>query len=85
MNRSLPRRIGATLAHIQDLLDTIVHIGFKRAKDAGVAADGRLSNRTGISRFLRFFSEVGDSFYNRYSDIKSTKEVESDSASKEDN
>ncbi len=67
MNKSLSSRIGRTLAHIQDLIDTVFHAIFKRGKDISIEKKG--------SKVVGFFSEIGDAFYREYSELKQEKQT----------
>jgi len=63
MNKPISRQLGSALAHIQDLLDTIFHITFKRIKS-------RSERGPRSTSILRFFSDAGDSFYEKYTELK---------------
>ncbi|MEE9190430.1 MAG: hypothetical protein V3U16_06635 [Candidatus Neomarinimicrobiota bacterium] len=63
MNKPISRQIGSALAHIQDLMDTIFHITFKRVKS-------RSEKGPRSAGILRFFSDAGDSFYEKYTELK---------------
>lgn len=72
MSSSLSKRLGETLAHVQDFFDTLVHVGIRRAAETGQekgASEAR--ERSGMGRLLGFFTEVGDAYYRKYGDIKS--------------
>lgn len=66
MSKELSERLGETLAYLQDLTDTIAHsvIGRIRKSKKG----DRIANRA-----IQFFSELGDSYYRKYSEIKGRK------------
>ena len=58
MSKSFSKQLGSTLAHIQDLFDTVVH-GLLRSSD---------SNKE--NKVLNNIKDAGDSYYKTYSDIK---------------
>ncbi len=66
MNKELSERVGEALAHFQDLTDTIAHIAIKRIRNS--KKGNQVANRT-----IKFFSELGDSYYRKYSEIKGRK------------
>ena len=74
MNDSFSKRFGETLAHVQDFFDTVVHFGIKRISNSGKTKDSSETEKpSGVGKVLRFVSDMGDAFYNKYGDIKSDK------------
>ena len=75
MNSSFSRRLGEVLAHVQDLFDTALHLGIKRVTESEKKSNSD-GNEEGsrLGKILRFFGEVGDSYFKKYGDIKSGKE-----------
>lgn len=79
MKPALPTRIGETLAHIQDFFDSLIHFGVKRAKEVKKEIDQSSNGNSSIfGKLLGFFSEMGDSFYRKYTEIKSEKDSDKD-------
>ncbi|MCK5330705.1 MAG: hypothetical protein KAK01_04805 [Candidatus Marinimicrobia bacterium] len=66
MSKELSERLGESLAHLQDLTDTIAHSVIRRIRNS--KKGDRIANRT-----IQFFSELGDSYYRKYSEIKGRK------------
>ena len=64
MNRPLSTRMGELFAHVQDLIDTMIHTAIKR-----VDANDKLDKRTG--KIVGFIARIGDAYFNKYTDIKS--------------
>ena len=60
MNKSFSKQLGSTLAHIQDLFDTIFH---------GLLKSGGNKNNKVISNI----QDAGDAYYETYTDIKKGK------------
>tara|TARA_Y100001936_G_C15547008_1_gene395459 strand:+ start:62 stop:256 length:195 start_codon:yes stop_codon:yes gene_type:complete len=58
VSKSFSKQLGSTLAHIQDLFDTVVH-GLLRSSD---------SNKE--NKVINNIKDAGDSYYKTYSDIK---------------
>ena len=58
MSKSFSKQLGSTLAHIQDLFDTVIH-GLLRSSD---------SNKK--NKVVNNIKDAGDSYYKTYSDIK---------------
>ena len=58
MSESFSKQLGSTLAHIQDLFDTVIH-GLLRSSD---------SNKE--NKVINNIKDAGDSYYKTYSDIK---------------
>lgn len=58
MSKSFSKQLGSTLAHIQDLFDTVIH-GLLRSSDS------RKENKV-----INNIKDAGDSYYKTYSDIK---------------
>ncbi len=58
MSKSFSKQLGSTLAHIQDLFDTVIH-GLLRSSD---------SNKE--NKVINNIKDAGDSYYKTYSDIK---------------
>ena len=75
MNSSFSKRLGEVLAHVQDLFDTALHLGIRRVNESGEKSDSD-GNKKGSrpGKILRFFGEIGDSYFKKYGDIKSGKE-----------
>ncbi len=75
MSSSFSRRLGEVLAHVQDLFDTALHFGIRRVTKSGNKSDSDGNGEGSRSgKILRFFGEVGDSYFKKYGDIKSGKE-----------
>ena len=64
MNRPLSTRIGELFAHVQDLFDTMIHTAIKR-----LGENVKLYKKTG--KVVGFITRIGDSYFNKYKDIKS--------------
>ena len=64
MNKPLSTRIGELFAHVQDLLDTMIHSAIKR-----VGKNDKLDKKTG--KIVGFITRIGDAYFNKYKDIKS--------------
>ena len=64
MSKSLSKQLGSTLAHIQDLFDTVIH-GFLKT-----------SNRNEDNKVINNIKDAGSSYYKTYSDIKKGKDNE---------
>lgn len=62
MSKSFSKQLGSTLAHIQDLFDTIFHGLLK-------SGDKKTKNKV-ISKF----QDAGDAYYETYTDIKKGKD-----------
>ena len=62
MSKSFSEQLGSTLAHLQDLFDTVLH-GLLRA------AGGKKKNKV-----MSNIKDAGDAYYETYSDIKKGKE-----------
>ena len=62
MNKSFSKQLGSTLAHIQDLFDTIVQ-GLLRSKNKGTG-----------NKVVDNVRDAGESYYNTYENIKKGKE-----------
>ncbi len=58
MSKSFSKQLGSTLAHIQDLFDTVIH-GLLRS-----------SNSNKENKVINNIKDAGDSYYKTYSDIK---------------
>jgi|TARA_B100000700_G_C14429329_1_gene571877 hypothetical protein len=58
VSKSFSKQLGSTLAHIQDLFDTVIH-GLLRSSD---------SNKE--NKVINNIKDAGDSYYKTYSDIK---------------
>ena len=58
MSKSFSKQLGSTLAHIQDLFDTVIH-GLLRSSD---------SNKE--NKVINNIKDAGDSYYKTYSEIK---------------
>ena len=58
MSKSFSKQLGSTLAHIQDLFDTVIH-GLLRSSD---------SNKE--NKVINNIKDAGGSYYKTYSDIK---------------
>ena len=58
MSKSFSKQLGSTLAHIQDLFDTVIH-GLLRSSD---------SNKE--NKVINNIKDAGDSYYKTYSNIK---------------
>ena len=62
MNKSFSKQLGSTLAHIQDLFDTIVQ-GLLRSKNKGTG-----------NKVVDNVKDAGESYYKTYENIKKGKE-----------
>ena len=62
MSKTFSKQLGSTLAHIQDLLDTVIHGLFR--------SSGSKNENTVINNI----KDAGDSYYKTYSDIKKGKD-----------
>ena len=62
MSKSFSKQLGSTLAHIQDLFDTVIH-GLLKSSDSN--KDNKVMNN---------IKDAGDSYYKTYSDIKKGKD-----------
>ena len=72
MSGTFSKRLGETLAHAQDFIDTVVHFGIKRVSKSDTTKDlSETEKPSGVGKVLRFFSEMGDAYYNKYNNIKS--------------
>ncbi|MFQ6673705.1 MAG: hypothetical protein ACE5GH_02825 [Fidelibacterota bacterium] len=72
MKQPFARRLGETLAHIQDLLDRLIQVVLQRTREASDRSrKHKVARTSGVAGLLKFFSEVGDSFFSKYSEIKS--------------
>ena len=58
MGKSFSTQLGSTLAHIQDLFDTIVHGLIKSSK------------RGSKNRVMKNMKDAGESYYKTYENIK---------------
>ena len=72
MSSTFSKRLGETLAHVQDFFDTVVHFGIKRVSESDKTKDPSETEKpSGVGNVLRFFSQIGDAYYNKYTKIKS--------------
>ncbi|MFH1852187.1 MAG: hypothetical protein ABIA75_07580 [Candidatus Neomarinimicrobiota bacterium] len=63
MSKKLSQRLGETMAHVQDLADTMVHILIKRVNSS--------SHGASISdKLVKFVTSFGDSYFKKYTEIK---------------
>ena len=62
MSKSFSKQLGSTLAHIQDLFDTVIH-GLLRSSD-----------RNKDNKVMNNIKDAGNSYYKTYSDIKKGKD-----------
>jgi len=62
MSKLFSKQLGSTLAHLQDLFDTVIQ-GLLRS------AGGKKKNKV-----MSNIKDAGDSYYETYSDIKKGKE-----------
>ena len=62
MGKSFSRQLGSTLAHIQDLFDTVVHGLIKSSK------------KESENRVVENLRDAGESYYKTYENIKKEKE-----------
>tara|TARA_Y100001970_G_scaffold219003_1_gene268672 strand:+ start:63 stop:257 length:195 start_codon:yes stop_codon:yes gene_type:complete len=62
MGKSFSKQLGSTLAHIQDLFDTVVH-GLIRS-----------SKKESENRVVENLRDAGESYYKTYENIKKEKE-----------
>ena len=61
MGKSLSKQLGSTLAHIQDLFDTVVHGLIKSSKKGSG------------NRVVKNVRDAGESYYKTYENIKKEK------------
>ncbi|PIQ77285.1 hypothetical protein COV82_05280 [Candidatus Peregrinibacteria bacterium CG11_big_fil_rev_8_21_14_0_20_46_8] len=79
--KSLPSTIGSILAIIQSAFDDLFAFIFKRVRDAGKVERKPSGDPDSIKeraidaaqKSAEFFGEMGESFYEKYEDIKSRK------------
>lgn len=74
--------IGGGLAHVQHAVDSAVFWGFRKMRSAGESEESseaakrhpalRQAQRAGKG-LLSFFGEMGDSFYEKYGNLKGDK------------
>ena len=64
MSKTFSKQLGSTLAHIQDLFDTVIH--------GLLSSSGNKNENTVINNI----KDAGDSYYKTYSDIKKGKDNE---------
>ena len=62
MGKSFSKQLGSTLAHIQDLFDTVVHGLIK------------FSKKESENRVVENLRDAGESYYKTYENIKKEKE-----------
>ncbi|MFQ6604961.1 MAG: hypothetical protein ACE5D8_05330 [Fidelibacterota bacterium] len=62
MNKSLSEHIGSTLAHFQDLLDTVFHYIFRVGKEK--------AKHKPAGFIMKEIGKIGDTFYQTYTKIK---------------
>ena len=62
MNKLFSKQLGSTLAHIQDLFDTVFH-GFLKS------GGGKKNNKV-----ISNIQDAGDAYYETYTDIKKGKD-----------
>tara|TARA_Y100000996_G_scaffold412684_1_gene399348 strand:- start:1366 stop:1560 length:195 start_codon:yes stop_codon:yes gene_type:complete len=62
MGKSFSKQLGSTLAHIQDLFDTVVHGLIKSSK------------KESENRVVENLRDAGESYYKTYENIKKEKE-----------
>ena len=62
MSKSFSKQLGSTLAHIQDLFDTVVHGLIKSSK------------KESENRVVENLRDAGESYYKTYENIKKEKE-----------
>lgn len=63
MSKSFSKQLGSTLAHLQDLFDTVFHGLLK-------TADSKKKNK-----IMSNIKDAGDAYYDTYSDIKKGKKT----------
>ena len=61
MGKSFSKQLGYTLAHIQDLFDTVVHGLIKSSK------------KESVNRVVNNVRDAGESYYKTYTNIKKEK------------
>jgi len=64
MSKTFSKQLGSTLAHIQDLFDTVIH--------GLLSSSGNKNENTVINNI----KDAGDSYYKTYSEIKKGKDNE---------
>ncbi len=62
MSKTFSKQLGSTLAHIQDLFDTVIH---------GLLRSSSSKNENTVINNIK---DAGDSYYKTYSDIKKGKD-----------
>lgn len=73
------RQIGKGLAYIQDTIDVAVSWGFHKLRTTKIpehqaeAGTGKAKAKKAANGFLRFFGELGESFYKEYDKLKSKR------------
>lgn len=70
---SVPRLIGAVLAIFQSLVDDILGYLFKSLKRLGEPEENVSKKTSLLKKFVKFFGDLGDSFYSTYEKIKKEK------------
>lgn len=78
---SVAQEIGKGLAHVQDWFDSLFKYGFKNIKKVGETETKKEKDENEyvyktkeVGRgVLKFFGEVGKSFYEKYEEIKKEK------------
>jgi hypothetical protein len=63
MSKPFSKQLGSTLAHIQDLFDTILHSLLK--------SSGKKKNK---NKVISNIKDAGDSYFETYTEIKKGKE-----------
>ena len=58
MSKTFSKQLGSTLAHIQDLFDTVFH---------GLLKSGKRKKK---NKIMTNIEDAGDAYYETYSDIK---------------
>lgn len=70
---SVPRLIGAVLAIFQSVVDDILGYLFKSLKRLGEPEEKMSTKTSLLKKFVKFFGDLGDSFFTTYEKIKKQK------------
>ena len=63
MSGTFSKRLGETLAHVQDFFDTVVHFGIKRVSKSNKTKDPSETEKPSrVGNVIRFLSEMGDAY-----------------------
>lgn len=83
---AVAKGVGNTLAHVQDLADLLIGWGFRTLRKVGETHEEKQQNRTVMSRLLHvgrrslgFLGTLGQSYYDRYEELKRKRHRSGDS------